>query len=318
VRLERFPASAYEAVRGQIGATANLRSSSGCGVLFRTDSPTVTLYLQALRHHQLVPVGVALEVEQPDGSWLPYSSLDLREVGADVTVPFATGLERGAEPRTVALWLPVISTCAVAGVSLAEGSLLERIEAPEPRWLAIGDSLTQGFNVQCPTQNWVHRLGRRWRMPAWNLGVGGLMIEPGVVDWALSARRWELLVIALGSNHAWSNADAETAGDRGAALAELALSGGHGRVVWLLPGYKPLEEGKGPRDFMGVPLDRAAADRLERIRGDLRARLEPYAPRLELLEDLAPRDPRFYPDGLHPFAIGFERYANALDEALRR
>ena len=29
-------------------------------------------------------------------------------------------------------------------------------------------------------------------------------------------------------------------------------------------------------------------------------------------------DPRFYPDGLHPFAIGFERYANALDEALRR
>ncbi|MFN7130659.1 MAG: lysine 5,6-aminomutase subunit alpha TIM-barrel domain-containing protein [Myxococcales bacterium] len=48
VRLDRFPASAQAAVMGQIGPLANLRSSSGCAVMLRTDSPRVTLHLDRL------------------------------------------------------------------------------------------------------------------------------------------------------------------------------------------------------------------------------------------------------------------------------
>src|SRR5687768_17869495 len=95
VRLERFPRPAYEAVAGQIGPLANLRSSSGCAVMLRTDSPVVGLRLERLRHHQLVPVGVACEVEQADGSWLAFSSPDLRELEGSVTVRIGTGLQRG-------------------------------------------------------------------------------------------------------------------------------------------------------------------------------------------------------------------------------
>ncbi|MGV3724839.1 MAG: SGNH/GDSL hydrolase family protein, partial [Actinomycetota bacterium] len=235
VRLERFPPSAYEAVRSQIGPLANLKSSSGCAVLVCTDSPSVTLQLAALRHHQLVPQGVACEVEQPDGSWRQFASLDLREVQREVSVPFATGLERGGRTATVALWLPLISTCAVAGVELADGSAVSAVEFPQPRWLALGDSLTQGFSVQSPTQDWVHRLSRRWRLPAWNLGVGGVKIEHGVFDWALASRRWDLVTIGLGSNHSWNDEDVAEASNAAARFAETALSGGHGRVVWLLP-----------------------------------------------------------------------------------
>lgn len=316
VRLERFPPEAYRVLHGQIGPLANLRSSSGCGVWLRTDSPTVVLRLGALRHHQLVPQGVACEVEQADGTWLPLNSLDLREVGRDVRVPFGTGLERGGPVRSVALWLPLISTCTVAGVEIAEGSVVEAPPLPEPRWLAIGDSLTQGFSVQCPAQDWVHRLSRRWRMPAWNLGVGGIRIEPEVFEWALSTRRWELVTIGLGSNHSWNEADVATAAERAAELAELALYGGHDRVVWLLPPYKPCEEGKGPQDFSGVPLTRETGDRVRRVREALQERLSRYTPALELVGDLLPRDPRYYPDGLHPFAAGFARMADALSEAL--
>lgn len=317
VRLERFPPSAYGAVRTQIGPLANLRSSSGCAVMVRTDSPEVELRLERLRHHQLVPVGVACEVQQADGSWLAFSSVDLREEEGSVGARFNTGLERGAGLRTLMLWLPVISTCAVSGVGAAAGSSVEAAEPPAARWLAIGDSLTQGFCVQCPTQNWVHRLMRRRDLPAWNLGVGGLKIEPGVVDWALNSRTWDLVTIGLGSNHSWNEAEVLTAADRAAGLAELALAGGHKRVVWLLPSYKPCEEGKGPPDFMGVPLDRVAGERVSRVREALRERLSRYAPRLEVVGDLAPRDPRYYPDGLHPFAIGFAKYADNLDRALR-
>jgi lysophospholipase L1-like esterase len=318
IRLERFPRSAQAAVQGQIGPLANLRSSSGCALLFRTDSPRVELRLERLRHHQWVPQGVACEVQTGDASWLQLASLDLREHDGAVTVPFTTGLERGGALRTVMLWLPLISTCAVGGVGVAEGREIEAVEPPEPRWLAIGDSLTQGFSVQCPAQNWVHRLMRRWDLPVWNLGVGGLGIEPGVVDWALWHKRWDLVTIALGSNHAWNDADAAVAGDRAAELAELALSGGHDRVVWLLPPYKPCEEGKGPPFFAHVPLNRETGDRVRRVRESLRERLSAYAPRLEIIGDLAPKDARYYPDGLHPFAAGFAKYADNLHQALHR
>ncbi len=315
-RLERFPRSAYDAVAGKIGPLANLRSSSGCAVVLHTDSPTVELHLQRLRHHQLVPQGVACEIRRADGCWQASSSLDLREQAGDVAVSFPTGLERGGEPATVMLWLPLISTCGVAGVAVAEGSVVQAGEPPRARWLAIGDSLTQGFSVQCPTQNWVHRLMRRWDLPAWNLGVGGLKVEPGVVDWALADRRWDLVTIALGSNHAWNESDVGTVGEQAARLAEMALSGGHVRVAWLLPSYKPCEEGKGPPDFMGVPLNREAGDRVRRVRDTLRERLQAYSPRLEVVGDLSPKDPRYYPDGLHLFAAGFKVYADNLDAAL--
>ncbi|MFN3648938.1 MAG: SGNH/GDSL hydrolase family protein [Armatimonadota bacterium] len=315
VRISRFPQAAYDALAGQIGPTANLRSSAGCALLFETDSPLVELHLERLRHHQPTPQGVALEVEQPDGSCLTVSSTDLRELSGAVQVPLPTGLERG-DLRPVRLWLPLISTCEVRGIAVVPGSSVEPLSPPEPRWLALGDSLTQGFSVQCPTQNWVHRLSRRWGLPVWNLGVGGLQVEPEALDWALGSHRWELVTIGLGSNHAWREPDAELAGERAEELVRRVLAGEPGRVVWLLPGYKPLEEGKGPPDFAGVFLNQAAADRLARIRQQLEERLSRF-PEVEVVGGLAPRDARLYPDGLHPSALGFARYAENLDRALR-
>lgn len=311
VRLERFPRAAYDAVTGQIGPLANLRSSAGCAVVLRTDSPRVVLMLERLRHHQPIPCGIALEVER-DGGWHQVHSEDLRERDGDLTVGLPTGLERGGPLRTVLIWLPLISTAAVAGVKVTEGSQVAAAVLPEPRWLAIGDSLTQGFSVQSPLQNWVHRLSRRWNLPVYNLGVGGLKIEPAVFAAALSARRYDLVTIALGSNHSWRESDVETAAARGAELAELALAGGHGRVVWLLPPWKPCEDGKGPPDFAGVPLDGATGERAGRVRTALRERLAAFAPRLDLVEDLMPHDHRLLPDGLHPQALGFARFADNL------
>jgi lysophospholipase L1-like esterase len=318
VRLERFPKESYEVVRGQVGPLANLHSSSGCSIGILTDSPCLEIRLEALRHHQMIPIGIALEVRQAEGHWDCFPSRDLREVSGSVTVRLATGLERGKSPREAWVWLPAISTCAVSALTAPDGAFLEPALVPEPRWLAIGDSLTQGFSVQNPVDCWVHRLMRRWDLPVWNLGVGGAKIAPGLFEWALRSRRWELVTIALGSNHAWNDADLATVEPSARALAELALEGGHGRIVWLLPSWKPLEEGKGPPDFMGVPLDRAAAHRIQLIRERLRETLAAYAPAVELVENLGHHDPRLYPDGLHPFALGMAQYAKSLADALDR
>lgn len=311
VRLERFPRAAHEALAGQIGPLANVRSSSGCAVVLRTDSPRVTLLLERLRHHQPIPCGIAVEVEHADG-WHQVHSEDLRERDGELAIGLPTGLERGGELRTVWVWLPLISTCVIAGIKLTEGARVEAATLPEPRWLAIGDSLTQGFSVQSPLQNWVHRLSRRWNLPVYNLGVGGLKIEPAVFASALAARRYDLVTIALGSNHSWRASDVDTAAERAAELAAVALAGEHRRIVWLLPPWKPCEEGKGPPDFAGVPLDRAAGERAGRVRVALKERLSSYLPRLALAEDLMPHDHRLLPDGLHPQALGFARFADNL------
>ena len=114
VRLERFPRAAAEALAGQIGPLANLRSSAGCAVVFISDSPLVTLHCVRLRHHQPVPQGIALEID--DEGWRCSNSLDLRESDGDITITLATGLTPG-RLRTIWLWMPTISTCAISGIA---------------------------------------------------------------------------------------------------------------------------------------------------------------------------------------------------------
>jgi hypothetical protein len=340
VRLERFPRAAQAVLGQQMGPLANLRSSSGCAAVVATDSPWVRVHLERLRHHQPIPQSLAVEVDlawdhrhgappaatagQPGrdsgqaGRFRVVDSTDLRECEGDLAVDIPTGLERGGAVRPVWIWMPLVSTCALRAVELADGAAAETVLLPTPRWLAIGDSTGQGFICQSPTASLVHRLSRRWDVPAWNLGVGGMLIEPDVVAWALTAHPWDLITIGLGSNHGWSDATMADAGDRAERLATLACATSAARVVWILPPWKPCEDGKGPPDFAGVALDRATGRRMEALRETLRQRLEPFAPRLELVGDLCPHDHRLLPDGLHPQAWGFAQIAERLHRAVQR
>lgn len=313
VRLTRFPRAVEPLLAGQLGPLANLRSSPGCGVRLATDSPWIELRLERLRHHQPVPQSVALEVAMPD-SLFQIDSLDLREREGSVAVRLPTGLERGRPPVVCDLWLPAIATCAVAGVAVADGAVVEAAPVPAPRWLAIGDSITQGFSCQSPCATWVHRLARARDLPVWNLGVGGIRIEPEAFAWALGAQPWELVTVALGSNNSWREGDVALVAERAAALARQVLAARPQRVVWILPPWKPCEEGKGPPEYMGVPLDLAAGERIARVRTALRVALGDFTPELELVEglDLLPHDHRWLTDGLHPGAFGFAHYARAL------
>jgi lysophospholipase L1-like esterase len=312
VRADRFSKASIDTLGYQVGPLANVRSSSGCALVLATDSPWVDVDLVRLRHHQPVAVGLDAEVQLPNKTRV-VSSGDLREFGGDVRVRLATGLERGRGARPVWLWLPLISTCAVQGLRLASGAAIEAVPLPEPRWLALGDSLTQGFCAQQPTATWVHRLQRRWQLPAWNLGVGGLRVEPTLFAEALETRAWDLVTIGLGSNHAWRDEDLPDLAQRVEALCRQAQAQAQ-RVVWLLPPWKPLEAGKGPPEFMGVPLDIAVARRLVQIRDTIRVVTADLG--VTVVSDLLPQDHRLYADGLHPGAWGMAQLADALNAAL--
>lgn len=316
LRIERFSGEAIRQLDGQIGPLANVRSASGCAVVVRTDSPWVVLRLDRLRHHQYAPVGIDAEVVADDGEGFTLHSPDLRESLGQVDVRFATGLERGGPLRTVWIWLPLISTAVVTGLRLTRESVLERPSLPQARWLAIGDSLTQGFVVQQPTQNWVHRVQMAMALPAWNLGVGGLKIEPDFFEESLTARSWDLLTIGLGSNHSWREMDVDSVATRAEGLLAAVQRADVARVCWLMPPWKPCEDGKGPPHFMGVPLDRSAGGRTSRIRSILAEVLESH-PQVQVIDGLMPHDERYFVDGLHPSALGMAHYAEQVLAGLR-
>jgi len=159
-------------------------------------------------------------------------------------------------------------------------------------------------------------LMRRWNLPAWNLGIGGVTIAPDIFAWALRARQWPLVTIALGSNNGWRDSTVDTAADQAQQLIEIALAGNPGHLAWCLPPWKPMEDGKGPPEFMGIALDLATGARIARVRDALRTRLAQY-PSVQVLEDLLPHDHRWYADGLHPSALGFAHYADALASQIK-
>ncbi|TVR14552.1 MAG: SGNH/GDSL hydrolase family protein [Planctomycetota bacterium] len=316
-RLQRFPVAHQDCIRGQIGPLANVRSASGCAIVFTCDSPHMVLHLERLRHHQPISAHLSLQWRVADGPWhtVPSTDLRLHEGRHDVWLPTGIPADTMAECW---VWMPLISTCLLAGISFPGVAQVAAVTLPEPRWLALGDSLTQGFSVPCPHDHWLHRVSQERSLPAWNLGVGGLRIEPELFTWALAERTWDLVTIALGSNHAWREGDAQVAvvEERARRLLDAAVAGDHSRVVWILPPWKPCEEGLGPPEFYGVPLDRAAGARAQRIRDHLRQVLAEYMPAVEVVEDLMPHDHRLLADGLHPGTLGMQAQAQRFQDAV--
>lgn len=313
-RFERFPKEIAQHLQGNIGPLANTRSSSGCFIEFLCDSPWIIVELTRLRHHQYTPGGMDCAIQLADGRWHYTHSEDLRCVDGDVQVRFATGLERGKALNHVRINLPLISTCAVKNIRLTRGSQIEAVTPHSARWLAIGDSLTQGFSVQSPSQHWTQQISDRMNLRHWNLGLGGLGIDHDVFDWALQAQPWELVTIGLGSNQAWSRSATEATSDAAHQLIDRLDAASIERAVWLLPPWKPLCDGLGPSEYMGVPLDQAAAERLERVRADLITVCE--ARGIAYIDELLPRNHRLFVDGLHPAALGMQHYTQQVYDFL--
>ena len=193
------------------------------------------------------------------------------------------------------LWLPLISTTVVRALEVADDARVVPAVVPDPTWLALGDSITQGFSAEHPTDSWPARLMRHWQSPGWNLGVGGIRIVPAAFTWALSQHPWQRIIIGLGSNHTWVPRHVDQVPGRARELLDAVCATDCPHLYWLMPPWKPMEVGAGPAEYMGIPLDAAAAERQQRIRDLLGDALAPYAPRLTVIDDLMPTERALIP-----------------------
>ena len=135
------------------------------------------------------------------GSDFAYSNLSHRPRGPvlstlSAVVPAVRVVQEQVQPY--AAWWESHNRTAVSG--------------PEPLWVALGDSMTQGIGASAPDRGWVGQLGERltrrgWRHRVVTLGVNGARVEDllvrqvPVLEALSSAERPAALVtVLIGSN----------------------------------------------------------------------------------------------------------------------
>ncbi len=315
LRPERFPPGTAARIGGGDWPLANLRSPAGTALVFATDARRVVLAVERLRHHQATGNAFALVAEGPAGEWQTMARVDVRKRRGACRIEFRLA-EQQRESRRLWLWLPPISSCVLSGLYLPREAGLVAASPPAPRWLAIGDSITQGFAVDAYDRTWVHSCQQAWGLPARNLGFGGALVEPEVFLSAQGQAPYELVTVALGGNHAWHDEWVEDLAEPCRRLAEGLLAVGHQRVAWLLPSPKPCAIGAGPASFAGLPLDARFAANGQRVREILREVLATYEPAVTVVDGLLPPDPGLLPDGIHPAVAGHKLYAERLGQRL--
>jgi len=107
----------------------------------------------------------------------------------------------GIEEASWRILLPYGAQTAVKALYLSEGVELSAPSARPLRWLAHGDSITQGARALSPGMTYVHLVADALGWDALNLGFGGSAWgDAPVAEYIASRQDWDVLSIAIGPN----------------------------------------------------------------------------------------------------------------------
>jgi lysophospholipase L1-like esterase len=174
------------------------------------------------------------------------------------------------------------------------------------RWIALGDSMTQGIGASSPEAGWVGQLAQRQRVPVdvINLSQSGARVEDVISDqlpaWrALApAPRGEIVTVLIGSNDVLSPRHRQLLAE---AFAELLEQLPAGAIVSSVP--SPAGPAKAANELVRAAA--AAGD----IRGVFPSQLDPGAWRGRLAAD------RFHPNDAG-YAMIADTFAGQVSAAL--
>lgn len=189
---QRLPQSMHRHYQTQPHLDIRARCTAGVGLRFRTSATQLRIgvrYGVACRQIGWGSVVV-------DG--IPTTSFGTQDPTGDWSGIVALG--SADQPRPIELWL---AHCAQMNLlELSADAPLLPVESRRPRWLALGDSITQGVEAQYPVNTGVCRAARLANLDLLNLGIGSACAENTLVD-CLPAGPFDLISIAYGLND-WS------------------------------------------------------------------------------------------------------------------
>ena len=220
-----------------------------------------------------------------------------------------TGRSNGPLIQAIGRILPGVAEVQEQVVPYAEAwrrANLGALSGGHPRWVALGDSLTQGIGASSPEQGWVGQVVRRQSAPVdvINLSQSGARVEDVIAAqlpvWRklAPAPRGEMVTLLIGSNDVISPRHRSLLPEAIAELLELLPAGA---LVSTIPSPA------GPARAANA-LIRAAAE-AGTIRGVFPAEPNPSAGRGRLAAD------RFHPNDAG-YAMIADTFADAVSAAL--
>lgn len=209
--------------------------------------------------------------------------------------------------RLFDIWLPHLCRADVAGLEINENAIIETAPPLALRWLAYGDSITQGMTSQTPTQSHYARCALALDAEVCNVGIGGAKLDAALAE-TVPDDDFDIISIAYGTNDFNGSVPLEKYFSNTRQLLKALREKHQCPIVLISPllwveREEANEQGNTLNDYRTALADLKDED------------AEIYlVPGTELVPDEA----KYFVDNVHPNDAGFEEYAQNLLPHLRR
>ncbi|MDA0989198.1 MAG: SGNH/GDSL hydrolase family protein [Verrucomicrobia bacterium] len=295
--IERLPARLAALYRHNAGAHQRAICPAGVRIRFRSDTQRIRLKVQfgePVRWY----FTAALVVDDQATSFGPIDRVSEWE-GTVYEAP-----DVGTR-RVFDIWLPHLCPTRVACIDVDDGCAVEPAPPAGPKWLAYGDSITQGFTVSSPVLSWFARCARAVDAHGWNLGVGGARLDAEIAD-SLPEVDVDLVTIAYGGNDYLTSVEPRMLHDRASdLLSTMRAHWPHAARVLMspIPVLRATTQPRWPMDDYREALESAASavGGVAIIRGS----------------ELLSADINHYQDSSHPNDSGMAQMAQLIIPAMK-
>ena len=274
---------------------------------FVTDSPFVTVTMTGRRRISLKSVKLDIFV---DGAMVAHATEEYEVDEGIVLVPFnpltlTTNLPEGEHRVTV--YLPYLNEGHIASVELADGASFAPFKRKK-KWVAFGDSITNGSQSQYPSMTYVNQVARMLDAEAFNFGIGGeyfwdAKIIPGTYP------DCDFVTVAYGANDYRIKSEEHFSYHMPAFLKKVAEEFPEKPIFVILPIWRKSED-DGSIYELGT---------MQSVRDRIAAEAVNY-PNMTVIDgrNFVPHYETFFGDKvLHPNAMGMSQYAMHLFAQLK-
>jgi lysophospholipase L1-like esterase len=212
-----------------------------------------------------------------------------------------------AQQRLFDLWLPHLCQADVVSIEVDDGCRIERAPPLALRWLAYGDSITQGMTATLPTRTVIARCALALNAAAQNVALGSAVFDEWLVE-AAPAGPYDLVSIAYGTNDYHRSLPVEQFQQNAHRLLASLTDQQPGRSIVLLT----------PLTWVRPSAAEPSGPPLAAYRQSL-VSLATEFPQVRIVagDQMIPEAEEWFVDGVHPNDRGFELYAKNLLPHLR-
>ncbi len=271
------------------------KASSGMTLEFFTDSRTFSLDYQTF------------QASSKDMSYIDIYIDDVMKLhcGKDGVEKDegSISMDLGAGTKKVAVYFPCLFGTRIANVEIQEGAFFSPVEK-DRTILFLGDSITQGYVTRFPSLTYANVLTRRFQARALNQAIGGAEFCGKDLDENLDYQP-DMIFVAYGTND-WSHG-VNPGKTSSAYLKKLVSIYPESAIYVILPIWRT---NACEKNEAGMTFDEAREAIAEACRAYENIRI------IDSI-DFVPHYKDFYWDNVHPNALGFARYAEGLEKAVR-